>query len=843
MYVCAYYRPPSDTEDALDSLNLALEELEALVEKNPRTCIIVAGDFNAPGINWEDMTTRPGCHLKGMCTRLINILHSFSLSQLQTQPTRQKSVLDLFCTNKPGLVKNISLTPGISDHDGVVVVDMALKAVINKKPQRRIPLWSKADWDKIKSDTMNFSNNFTNTSADRSPEENWALFKDHIKTVQSSIPSKLSSERHQIPWMTSEVRRMCRKKRKVYNKAKKGDKKASAQFKHLQKQTRDALRRAHWNYVNSILQEGLDSGDTKKFWRYVKAQKQDDQGVAPLRTGTTLHSDAPSKAKALGRQFSEVFTRDTPETADVRLSGPQHPQIPDLFIDTHGVELLLADLNPSKAAGPDEIPARLLKTLSKELAPALSAFFNQSLDTGYLPKEWTSAWITPVFKKGARSDPANYRPVSLTCIACKLLEHCITTHVRGHLDKHGILSPANHGFRKNHSCETQLLQTTHDLLNLRDQGHQVDVAILDFSKAFDTVPHKRLMGKLEHYGINGNVHRWIQNFLSGRRQSVVVDGVRSEEKDVLSGVPQGTVLGPLLFLLHINDLPASVDPDTRCRLFADDCLLYRKVESIQDQLKLQEDLRRLELWASQWGMRFNASKCYLMSINRGRSHAPFLYQLCGTVLSSVTDEKYLGVLISQDLTWANHQAAVLTKANQKLGFLRRNLRGCPIELKKLGYLALVRSSLEYAAVIWDPHQANHTIALEAVQRKAARWICSDYSRRSSVTQMLNRLNFDSLEERRRIARLAFLYKILLPQTHKDSVAVQPNDISISPSPRPPRGLSTKQKLQYNFTAETTEFRNHFVARTVTEWNRLPDATTCADSVSTFKSRLCVRAGP
>ena len=328
----------------------------------------------------------------------------------------------------------------------------------------------------------------------------------------------------------------------------------------------------------------------------------------------------------------------------------------------------------------------------------------------------------------------------------------------------------------------------------------------------------------------------------GRKQSVVVDGSFSQEEDVLSGVPQGTVLGPLLFLLHINDLPASVDPNTRCRLFADDCLLYRKIESLEDQMILQSDLRRLQLWAAQWGMRFNASKCYIMSIHRGSSHLPFLYELCDTILTSVTEEKYLGVLIADDLSWTAHRNAVLTKANQKLGFLRRNLRGCPEELKKLAYISIVRSSMEYASIIWEPYRETHSKSLEAVQRKSARWIKSNYGRKASVTRMLNSLNLDTLQERRRISRLVFMYKILKNPVHKDSVAVQPSDIDILISPRKrrtPAGqpAKTSPKLDYSYTATSDELREHFVARTIGDWNNLLQTQTAADTASSFRSQL------
>ena len=307
--------------------------------------------------------------------------------------------------------------------------------------------------------------------------------------------------------------------------------------------------------------------------------------------------------------------------------------------------------------------------------------------------------------------------------------------------------------------------TTHDILKHRDAGKQIDVAILNFSKAFDTVPHKRLLGKLEFYGIQGSTLAWIQEFLTGRNQSVLCDGERSPAEQVLSGVPQGTVLGPLLFLLHINEMPSVIDPDTSCRLFADDCLLYRVVDNINDQFQLQKDLTALESWASNWGMKFNAGKCHVMVVKKGRSHKlSHFYQLCGTILSTVQQEKYLGVILSQDMTWSPHVANITAKAYQKLGFIRRNLRGSPEICKQLAYTTLVRSGLEYAGIIWDPYLKKDTDSIERVQRQAARWVTSTYERHTSVTDLSSKLQWDTLEERRKRQRLAFMYRILNEQT-------------------------------------------------------------------------------
>ena len=213
--------------------------------------------------------------------------------------------------------------------------------------------------------------------------------------------------------------------------------------------------------------------------------------------------------------------------------------------------------------------------------------------------------MTPIYKKGDRNLPENYRPISLTCVCCKLLEHIICTHIRHHLDTQNILSKLQHGFRSRHSCVSQLTITMHDLLKHRDKRTQVDLAILDFSMAFDTVPHQRMLGKLSFYGIKGPLLNGIAAFLKDRHQRVVVEGMTSGPEPIDSGVPQGSMLGPLLFLLHINDLPNVVT--SQVRLFADDCLLYRPIRSVVDQEAFQCDMDALERWASTCGMKFNAT--------------------------------------------------------------------------------------------------------------------------------------------------------------------------------------------------------------------------------------------
>ena len=310
-------------------------------------------------------------------------------------------------------------------------------------------------------------------------------------------------------------------------------------------------------------------------------------------------------------------------------------------------------------------------------------------------------------------------------MTCKLLEHIICKHILSHLEKNKILTSLNHGFRSGYSCETQLIVTLNDLLKSYDQNEQTDMVILDFSKAFDTVPHDRLLHKMENYGINGNIHKWLSSFLTKREMRVVIEGETSDRAVVESGVPQGTVLGPLLFMCHINDLPDCVK--SQVRLFADDCLLYRQSKTREDHNILQNDLKNLEDWALKWGMHFNATQFYVMSI-KGKSNS--LYNLNNTVLKQVSENPYLGVLLSEDLGWSKHIAKTASKASSALGFVRRNLKHCPESCRKTAYIALVRSVLEYGAVVWDPYLQKDIDKLERIQRIGARFITGDYRSRN-----------------------------------------------------------------------------------------------------------------
>ena len=617
-------------------------------------------------------------------------------------------------------------------------------------------------------------------------------------------------------------------------------------YRKFQKYCRNELRRAEWQYINNTIVAGLDRNDTKPFWRYIKSRKQDNTGVAPLNEEGQLHSDSQSKANILLKQFKSVFTKATSTTLPNMKPPPAHIQ--HITVTTPGVAKLLHDLKINKASGPDNIPNIVLKTLANNIAPILTLIFQASLDSGRLPQDWLGANVTCAFKKGDRHSPSNYRPISLTSVPCKILEHIVYRHILDHLNNHQILTSLNHGFRAGFSTETQLLTTTHDLLTSYDSKKQVDMMILDFSKAFDTVPHDRLLHKLSHYGITGPIHSWLTCFLTERMMQVVVEGISSPSTTVDSGVPQGTVLGPLLFLCHINDLPGAVK--SQVRLFADDCLIYREIDDYSDHLKLQADLTSLEQWAEQWGMRFNASKCYVMSLTKNPGSS-FFYSLNNTILQQVPQNPYLGLQFSSNLSWSTHINSITKKANSTLGFLRRNLKHCPTLCKRNAYLALVRPLLEYGAIIWDPHQKQDIDKLERVQRVAVRFIANDYRSRTPgfVTGLLNKYELPTLQERRVSQRLTFFFRIaqglvpaippekfLTPQRMGRRIRppARPDFIENNPVHKYTRNNDRCYKVP---ESNTLELRHSYFPKTIIEWNQLEDRIVNSGTTEAFKQAL------
>ena len=507
--------------------------------------------------------------------------------------------------------------------------------------------------------------------------------------------------------------------------------------------------------------------------------------------------------------------------------------IHDICISTEGIDKLLRNLHPDKAAGPDELKPLLYKELHAEIAPILQVIFSSSLRSGTVPEDWTKARVTPIYKKGDKSSAANYRPISLTCIACKIQEHIVTSHLVKHLNVNNILYDLQHGFREKRSCETQLVMLIEDLSRNLQSGKQTHVVLLDFSKAFDKVNHQKLLYKLHLYGVRGQTLSWIKAFLGNRSQTVVVEGEESPTAPVTSGVPQGSVLGPILFLVYINDLPEQVR--SKVRLFADDTALYLTLNDINDSRTIQNDLDHLQIWEADWDMEFNPSKCQVIQVSRARHPIPARYSLHGHILEVVHHAKYLGVNIASDLKWNTHVDSVVSKANRSLGLIKRNIKTKHQTIRATTYKTIVRPQLEYAASAWDPHSKDLTTKLEMVQRRAARWTMNDFSPTSSVTSMLDSLGWETLEHRRSCARLALFHNIVYGH-----VAVPLPEYIVQPT----RLTRTAHPLSFRQITTSKDFYKYsFFPLAIVQWNHLPQHVVELAKPCAFKAAVATLRHP
>ena len=728
-------------------------------------------------------------------------------------------------TNRPSQLVSTTLHPGTCRHHSVLTEFSAHTQQIKSKP-RTVLLHKKADLNAINADLAHYRDDLLGRDLSTCDTDTlWREFRDKfLATIDKHVPSKKINPRNTLPWITTHIRRLCRKRRRMYRKGG-----SRTEYKEFSKLVDNEIKKSYFLYLNDLFtpSEEQSGWDKHKAWyNFLKCKKRENDGVSPLEVNGHLITSDKEKAEALNKQFFSVYTQD--DGSQIPNKGPSpHPVMPELYFSTAGIAKVLRELKVKKAAGPDGLSARYLKETADIIAPILQVIFNLSYTSGETPTDWKSAHICPIFKKGNRQCAANYRPVSLTSIASKVMEHCIVSNLLDHLETHHLLYKHQHGFRRKLSTETQLLTFVHELVEEVKSGRQVDAVVLDFSKAFDKVSHCRLLHKLHYYGIQGKTNRWIQAFLSDRKQAVLINGEKSEQLPVISGVPQGTVLGPALFLLYINDLPESVS--SRVRLFADDAILYRTVNSQDDSFALQRDLEGLEEWERSWRMDFNPSKCSVISFTRSRSPDTYSYDLHGERLQRVSSAKYLGVMLSSNLSWTEHVNDVVSKANRALGMVRRNLKVAPREVKAQAYTSLVRPHLEYCSTVWDPHTAQDTQRLEAVQRRAARFTCRQYQYTSSPSEMMTRLGWTSLAERREQARLIMLFKMYHMLVNINIAHLL---IPISRYTRHTHPLTfTRLSSSQNY------YNRSFFPRTIINWNDLPANVVEAPSVEAFTSRL------
>ena len=494
------------------------------------------------------------------------------------------------------------------------------------------------------------------------------------------------------------------------------------------------------------------------------------------------------------------------------------------------VEKLIRSLPGGKAPGPDGLTAEFFKLAPFWHSKYLFLLYVKVLEKGHYPEGWRKAIVIPIYKGGERKKPSNYRPISLTSLASKIFEKLLVRYIVSEFDRVGALGTHQYGFRQGYSCDTQLAGLVQDLADAVDSGESIHALFLDFEKAFDKAPHDKMVTKLAAFVRDWRVVRCVNAFLRGRKMAVKVGSSVSEEGDITSGVPQGSVLGPIVFCGLLSDMHKEVD--SAIRLFADDSTVYRKVNKDEDSRSLQADIDKIFNWVESNEMKLNIDKCAVVKFGK-KSRDIHQYKLGDKEVTQQQNYKYLGVILNEKLSWEQNVDYVVKKAGRNLEFVMRTLKGTDRRIKTRAYETLVRPTLEYGMKAGDPYRQGQKADLEMIQRRAARRVLNKYHRYEpegvydSATDMVKGLGWTSLEERRELDRLCGMYKIV--NHHKGWEEMSGR---ILRNERLGRGDHTKKLCVDQVRTDVGKYS--FLNRTVKDWNSLDENVVLAKGSKQFR---------
>ena len=784
------------------------------------------------------------------------------LTQMVTESTRGGNILDMVLTTKSQDVIEIqtqstklsdhkvvecklSFTPTAGNSETPTLVDPHSFRAIN---------YHKADSAAINQSLSTVDWSLLQKLCDECGDLDGSMLKEMIVLTVLQIclqhsPAKIQSGKGSKSKMEKELAAMKMKKRKINRKLQnlKENDPSSQNIAKLELADGLTAYEIKDTIVNHLYQKERNAVATIKtnpkfFFSYAKRLAKAKSSVAPLRNREgVLTNNASEKAELLQAEYVSVFS--DPLKADIETCKSYVNEVHDAeltnFTFTPGdIIEAIEELDPYSAAPDGDIPAKVICDCKENLSLPLWMLWQRSLDTGVIPSDLKLQYITPIYKKGNRTEAINYRPVSLTSHIIKIFERVVRKHLVMHLEDNNILPDSQHGFRKKRSCLTQLIEHVDSVLKALNDGREVDVIYLDYSKAFDKVDHKILLTKMKQYGIKGPIYDWIECFLRNRQQTVVVDGEKSEFKDVESGVPQGTVLGPVFFIIYVIDLVLRVK-SSKTLTFADDTKLMKVITQLLCKALLQADLDSVIQWSISNNMLLHEDKFvvvnYCLNAWRTLQELPFTaeskqyYTTNRNILEPSSHTRDLGVYLSDDCSWSFHINKMTAEARKMAAWALGAFRDRSVLTMMTLFKSLVRSKLEYCCPLWDPAKIGEIQLIENVQKQFTKRISgmSDFD----YWERLKKLNLKSLQRRRERYSIIHLWKM---QNDK-----APNNIGLEFYTSPRLGIRIAIP-KFNHLAQrsySTAYDNSFGIKAARLWNLLPKSVNSHTSLEPFKVAL------
>ena len=804
--------------------------------------VILTGDFNLPGISWTGLgnctSVEQGPPLERKFLELFNMI---GMVQWISQPTypRSGNTLDLLLTTEIDRVGEIMIEPPLPACDHCpIVFDYVFETLDASDPDEggaseRL-LWHKGRYSKMNEALSNIDWDFELAYLNSS--DSYDRFISIVTDVTNQfVPTKTNQvKKSQVPWKVSPPSGLIRQRQQAWQcyksvRIRLGRRSGTAleaysTFSDLNRQCRNYAVKSQAKYEHGLIDAWREN--PKLLHRYIRSKKVAAVTVGPLKlSGGRICSDPKTISECLALSFSSVFCGEAP--ANQQPHQMFDGQISDVQFTVADVHALLLSIDGNSAMGPDGIHPLVLKRCAVTLARPLHVIFERTLKEGSIPKAWKQSSVIPIFKKGTRYDPLNYRPISLTSVVCKTMERLITRHISDYLEEHALLTDHQFGFRSGRSTTDQLLIVYETVSGIVDNGGTVDVIYFDYSKAFDVVNHEILLTKLRSIGIKGEILAWISSFLTDRTLQVCVKGHTSRPRSVLSGVPQGSVLGPLLFLVYINHIASQLS--CKFKIFADDLKIYAFIDQSKPDANalVQSDIATLTLTSESWGLKLNASKCAVLRFSRGPRPATPNYVLNGNLLPVQNSFRDLGIIVDTSLKFHEHIESLSHKASGLChNFLKSTVCRTP-EFMLFLFKTHIRPLLDYGSCLWNTGFVEDARKLEQVQRRWTKRI--DNLGEMKYAERLCKLDLFSVQGRLLRSDLIQYWKVM---NGRCSIPVDSMFTQLQNAPT--RG----HKLKIFVNRSNTDVRKRsFANRCVNVWNGLPEWVVTAPDLSTFKKGL------